>query len=47
LAQPREIEEDLPSENEEVVINDEEIKFKPHHDEVVTTGYKQAQEHRE
>jgi hypothetical protein len=46
LAQPREIEEDLPSENEEVVINDE-IKFKPHHDEVVTTGYKQAQEHRE
>ena len=38
LAQPREIEED------EEVINDEEIKFESHQDEVVIVGYKQEQE---
>ncbi|KAJ1256169.1 hypothetical protein BS78_K075300 [Paspalum vaginatum] len=40
LAQPREIEEEqLPSENEEEPINEEEIDFESDQDEVVTTGY--------
>ena len=40
LAQPRDIEEEqLPSENEEELINEEEIEFESDQDEVITTGY--------
>ena len=41
LAQPRQIEEDVQSELEELPNEEEEIEFESDQEEVVTTGYEQ------
>ena len=41
MAQPRQIEEDVQSDPEELPNEEEEIEFESDQEEVVTTGYEQ------